>query len=323
MKILKLIAPLGLVTAFFFYSFLPVSLEKKTVEIPYGMSSTDIAMYLYKEGVIRNPLSFLGIHMVKKGKLEAGEYEFDGLIFPWDVYRKIHYGLRKVYKITVPEGSDIYDIANILEMHSICKAKDFLEYALSPKTAERYGLNTFSMEGFLFPDTYFFSKNTHPLTVISVMYRNFLKKTESLREELKKSGMSLEEWVTIASLIEKETALKEEKPLISAVIRNRLKKGMRLQIDPTVIYAMKRKGIWDGKLLSKDLEIDDPYNTYLYFGLPPSPICNPGMDSLEYALYPAKVNYLYFVANGNGGHRFSSTYLEHLANVRAYRDGKR
>ena len=318
MKLLKFLAPLSLIVAYIFYSFLPVSLEKKTVEIPYGMPSTDIAWYLYREGVIRSPLSFLSLHLIKKGKLQAGEYEFDGLVFPWDVYRKIHYGFRKTYKITIPEGSDVYDIARVLDSYKICKAEDFLKYALSPKTAQNYGLNTFSMEGFLFPDTYSFSKNTHPLAIISVMYRNFLKRTEPLRRELEKSGMSLEEWVTIASLIEKETALKEERPLVSAVIHNRLKRGMKLQIDPTVIYAMKRKGIWNGKLSSKDLDIDDPYNTYVYFGLPPSPICNPGLDSLASALRPAKVNYLYFVANGSGGHRFSSTYSEHLANVKAY-----
>ncbi|MGC8852280.1 MAG: endolytic transglycosylase MltG [Hydrogenobacter sp.] len=323
MKFLKFLIPLSLAFLFLIYSFLPVRLDKKTIEIPYGMPSTQMALYLYREGVIRTPLSFLFIHMIKKGKLEAGEYEFDGLVFPWEVYKKIQYGYRKLYRITVPEGSDLYDIAKILEEHKICKAKDFLEYALSPKTAEKYGLNTFSMEGFLFPDTYFFSKNTHPLTIINTMYNNFLRRTQSLREDLKSSGMSLEEWVTIASLIEKETALEKEKPLVSAVIHNRLKKGMKLQIDPTVIYAMKRRNIWDSKLSAKDMEIKDPYNTYLYYGLPPTPICNPGLNSLESALKPAKVDYLYFVADGNGGHRFSSTYSEHLANVRLYKNAKK
>ncbi len=318
MRYLKFFLPIFAVVLFIFYSFLPVRTEGKTVDIAYGTPTTEIALQFYKEGLLRNPLSLLFIHALYKRKLEAGEYEFDGLVFPWDVYRKIHYGFRKTYKITIPEGSDVYDIASVLDSYKICKAEDFLKYALSPKTAQNHGLNTFSMEGFLFPDTYLFSKNTHPLTVISVMYRNFLKKTEPLRRELEKSGMSLEEWVTIASLIEKETALKEERPLVSAVIHNRLRKGMKLQIDPTVIYAMKRKGIWNGKLSSKDLDIDDPYNTYAYFGLPPSPICNPGLDSLASALRPAKVNYLYFVANGSGGHRFSSTYSEHLANVKAY-----
>jgi UPF0755 protein len=323
MKFLKFIIPLGLVFFFLTYSFMPVHLDKKTVDIPYGMPSTQMALYLYKEGIIRSPLSFLLIHMIRKGKLEAGEYEFDGLVFPWEVYRKIHYGFRKLYKITVPEGSDLYDIANILEEHKICKAKDFLEFALSQKIPEKYGLKTFSMEGFLFPDTYFFSKNTHPLTVINTMYNNFLKKTESLRNQLKNSGMTLEEWVIIASLIEKETALEKEKPLISAVIHNRLKKGMKLQIDPTVIYAMKRKGLWKGKLSAQDMDVQDPYNTYLYYGLPPTAICNPGLSSLESALKPAKVDYLYFVANAKGGHRFSSTYSEHLANVRLYKNAKK
>ena len=322
MKKLFFALPLLLVGLFFLYTFLPVRVEKKTVEIPYGMPSHKIALELYREGIIRSPLSFLLIHAIKRSKLEAGEYEFEDWVYPWDVYRKISRGLKKLYRITIPEGYDLYDIAKTLEENHICKAEDFLKYALSEETARKYGLKTHSMEGFLFPDTYFFSKNTHPLRVIETMHGNFLRKTQELRKELPKKGMSLEEWVIIASMIEKETSKKEEKPLVSAVIQNRIKKGMKLQIDPTVIYALKRRGLWDGSLSLKDLRFDDPYNTYAYYGLPPSPICNPGFDSLKAALEPAKVDYLYFVADGAGGHRFSSSYVEHIKNVRLYRDAR-
>ncbi len=304
--------------AFLVYTFSPTFINKKDVEIPYGISSLDIAKELYKKGVIRNPLSFLMLHLFFKKKLEAGEYEFDGTVFPWDVYFKIARGEKKLYRVTIPEGYDLYDIAKALEEYGICSREDFLRYANSPEVAKKYGINTHTMEGFLFPDTYFFSKKTHPIKVIDTMYKNFLKKIQEVREKAKQKGIPLESLVTIASMIEKETGLKEEKYLVSAVIHNRIKKGMKLDIDPTVIYALKKKGRWKGKLTKKDLFIDDPYNTYVYKGLPPSPICNPGLDSLVAALEPANVNYLFFVARGDGGHNFSSNYTQHLHNVKSY-----
>ncbi len=304
---------------FIIYAFSPTFIKKKDVEIDYGLSSLNIATKLYKEGIIRNPVSFLTLHLLFKKKLEAGEYEFDGTVFPWDVYFKISRGEKKLYRITIPEGYDLYDIANVLQDYGISSKEDFLKYAISAETAKRYGLNTHTMEGFLFPDTYFFSKKTHPIRVIDTMHKNFLKKTQKLREEVKQNNMTLETWVTIASMIEKETALKEEKHLVSAVIHNRIKKGMKLDIDPTVIYALKIKNKWNGVITKKDLLIDDPYNTYVYKGIPPSPICNPGLDSLEAALKPAKVDYLFFVARGDGGHVFSSSYNQHVNNVRLYR----
>ena len=319
MKYIKFLLPIILLVLFVVYSLLPVRLDKKTVEIAYGTSTFEMALLLYKEGILRNPLSFLFLHSVEKKKLEAGEYEFDGLIFPWDAYEKISKGLKKLYRITIPEGSDLYDISKILEENLICSSKDFLKYALSEETARKYKLKTPNMEGFLFPDTYFFSNNTHPMRVIDTMYNNFLKKTQELRKKLPEKNLTIEEWVTIASMIEKETAKPEEKPLVSAVIFNRIKKGMKLQIDPTVIYALKRKGLWKGKLTVEHLKINDPYNTYYYFGLPPSPICNPGLESLKYAIEPAPVDYLYFVADGSGGHYFSKSLSDHNRRVKEYR----
>jgi UPF0755 protein len=315
---IKLLAVLGLIFVFFVYSFFPVKTER-TVEIPYGKTSLDIALLLYREGVIRSPISFMAIHSLIRGKLEAGEYEFKGWVFPWEAYLKIHRGQRKLYKITVPEGFDLYDIADLLEKYSICKREDFLKVANSPETAKRYGLRTYTMEGFLFPDTYYFSKNTHPLRVVDVMYKNFLRRTEHLRPKLEERGLTLEEWVIIASMVEKETAVPEERPLIASVIFNRIKLGMPLQIDPTVIYALKRRGEWKGVLTRKHLEIEDPYNTYYHKGLPPSPICNPSLQSLEAVLNPAETNYLYFVSMGNGRHAFSSNYRDHLKNIATYR----
>ncbi len=301
---------------FLAYTFTPVYLKENTlIDIPYGTKTWKIAYILYENGIIRNPLSFLLLHLLKKEKLEAGEYEFNGYVSPWEAYRKIADGDHKLYRIVIPEGSDIFDIANILEKNGICKAEDFIEYATSPETVKKYGLYSYSMEGFLFPDTYFLSKNTHPLRIIDLMFSNFLSKTRHLLPKVKERGLSIEAWVTIASMIEKETFIDEERPLISAVIYNRLKRRMKLQIDPTVIYALKRQGKWRGFLVKTDMNIDDPYNTYKYFGLPPSPIANPGLKSLEAALNPAPVNYLYFVATPSGRHIFSSTYKKHVNHI--------
>jgi len=300
-----------------FEIFTPVYVSKKTIEIKYGTPVPKIAETLEKEGVIKNRYYFLVVHAFKRSKLEAGEYEFEGWLSTYDVYRILEEGKAKLYKVTIKEGYDVFDIAEVLEKNKVCKKEDFLKYALSEEVAQKYNLNTPSMEGFLFPDTYYFSKSTHPLKVIDVMYKNFLSKTENLRKELRKKHISLETWVTVASMVEKETFIDEEKPLIAAVIYNRLKRGMKLQIDPTVIYVAKRKGIWKGKLYKSLFNIDDPYNTYMYYGLPPGPICNPGLSSLKAALHPAKVNYLYFVAKPHyKGHLFAETYLEHLRNLK-------
>ncbi len=298
------------------YAFLPVYVKNKTIEIPYGTPTLKIIDLLYDEGLLRSRLSFFIIHTLVKSKLEAGEYEFDGYVSPFDVYEKLSKGIHKLHRIVVTEGSDIYDIAEILDREKVCSKEDFLRYALSEETAKSYGINSPTMEGFLFPDTYLFSKNTHPLKVIDTMYRNFLEKTVELRPKVIEKGMTIEEWVIIASMIEKETYLDYEKPLIAAVIYNRLKRRMRLQIDPTIIYALKRNGLWRGRLRKEDMDFDDPFNTYVYFGLPPTPIGNPGLESLKAALEPAKVKYLYFVVDPQRKrHLFSTTYDQHLRNV--------
>ncbi len=305
------------------YSFLPVYVEGKTIDIPYGTPTVKIVDLLYREGLLRNRLSFALIHALRKEKLEAGEYEFEGYVSPLDVYRKLSQGIHKLHRVVVFEGSDLYDIAEILDRKGICKREDFLRYATSESVARSYGLSTPTMEGFLFPDTYLFSKNTHPLKVIDTMFRTFMRRTEELRRRLPQRGLSLEEWVTVASMIEKETFWEEEKPLISAVIYNRLRRKMRLQIDPTVIYALKRRGLWRGTLRREHLQLDDPYNTYQYFGLPPTPICNPGISSLEAALQPAPVRYLYFVVDPRTRrHLFSTNYTQHRRNVAKMRRRK-
>ena len=319
-RLLFIAGLLSLLFAISLYLFLPTWVENKTVEIPYGTPTLKIFEKLEREGIVRSALSLIVIHVLRKEKLEAGEYEFNGHVTPFGVYEKLSKGLHKLHRVVVMEGSDIYDIAELLEKKGICRKEDFLRFATDESVPRSYGLSTPTMEGFLVPDTYLFSKNTHPLRVIDTMYRNFLKKTLGLRKLAAEKGLSLEEWVNVASMIEKETFWEEEKPLIAAVIYNRLRRKMKLQIDPTVIYALKRNGMWKGKLSKKDLSINDPYNTYLYFGLPPTPICNPGISSLRAALNPSPVNYLYFVVDPKTRkHLFSSTYAQHRRNVNRLR----
>ncbi len=309
----------GVVALLTYYTYLPKEVNPpKVLEIRYGTPVVNIAKLLEREGVIHSKYLFLLIHAFLREKLEAGEYEFKGKLTVLDVYRMLAEGRYKLYRVIIKEGYDLYDIARELEKNNVCRGEDFLRFAFSREVVKKYNLTTPSMEGFLFPDTYFFSRNTHPLKVIDVMYRNFLAKTEEMRKKLKEKDLSLEVWVTVASMVEKETSYDPEKPKIAAVIYNRLKKGMKLQIDPTVIYAAKRKGLWRGVLLKRFYTLDDPYNTYMYFGLPPGPIANPGTESLKAALEPAKVKYLYFVADRSGKkHLFAETYIQHLMNIRA------
>jgi len=291
--------------------------KETTVVVKYGTPVPEIARRLEEEGIIVSRYLFLLLHAFRREKLEAGEYEFKGRLSVADAYRMLAEGRQKLYRVLVKEGADLFEIARVLEKAGVCKAEDFLRYAFSEEVVSAYDLSAPSMEGFLFPDTYFFSKDTHPLKVIRVMHENFLKKTAELRKELENKGLEPEVWVTVASMVEKETRYEPEKPLIAAVIYNRLKRGMKLQIDPTVIYAAKLKGLWKGKLLKKFYALDSPYNTYMYFGLPPGPICNPGLSSLKAALKPAPVDYLFFVADKEGRkHLFSKTYEEHLENMR-------
>jgi len=302
------------------YALLPVYVPKRTLEIPYGTPTLRIFEVLQEEGIVRTRISLLMIHAFRKSKLEAGEYEFEGYVTPFEVYEKLSKGIHKLHRIVVKEGSDLYDIGEILEKEGVCKKEDFLRFATDERVPKGYGLSTPTMEGFLFPDTYLFSKNTHPLRVIEVMYKNFLEKTLPIREEASRRGIPLEELVTVASMVEKETFWDEERRLVAAVIYNRLRMRMKLQIDPTVIYALKRKNLWKGSLSKRDLSFDDPYNTYLYFGLPPTPICNPGLPSLWAALNPARINHLYFVLDPETGrHNFSSNYLNHVENVNKLR----
>jgi UPF0755 protein len=284
---------------------------KKTIFVPKGASFNWVARQLKGEGVIRDAGKFT-IFAKFKGALhtiKAGEYELHTAMSPNQVLKKLVNGDVKEYRVTIPEGFNLYQIAFHLENTGLVKSEDFIATAFDKDFIRSLDIDEHSVEGYLFPDTYRFTKLMDSEDIIRKMVNQFnIVYTKYLQTKADELGYSRKFIVTMASIIEKETSVEEEKPLVSAVFRNRLKKGMRLQSDPTVIYGIKD---FDGNLRKEDLTTLTPYNTYMVSGIPPGPISNPGKVSLLAALSPAKEKYLYFVSRNDGTHQFSNTFKEH------------
>jgi UPF0755 protein len=298
----------------------------KAIYIKKGMSLKKISEMLEHEGVIRNSHCFVGIATIlgKKGEIKAGEYEFQPRMLPWEVLDTLITGQVKQHLVTIPEGYTLSQIAQLLEDLNIVEKQAFLQKAASPTLISSLGLPHSSkptLEGYLYPDTYHLIKGMEPEEVIQMMVHRFKKVFGSdLNSSALQLGISEREAVILASIIEKETPLPEEKPLVSAVFHNRLKKKIPLQSDPTVIYGIKN---FNGDLTKQHLQKPTPYNTYLMIGLPPTPICNPGKGSILAALQPAPVPYLYFVSKNDRSHYFSSDIEEHNRAVWKYQKNQR
>lgn len=295
---------------------------ERFVEIPQGTPTTRIAALLKEAGVIRSELVFDAMHAIQGGTLKAGEYRFDHPAKMEEVYSRLRRGDVYTVSLTIPEGANLFDIAQRVEASGFGAKDKFLAAAranvslisdLDPKAS--------SLEGYLFPDTYRFARSVSPLQIQQAMVRRF-------REEAALLGMQgdYHRVVTLASLVERETPIAAERPLVASVFVNRMAKGMPLMTDPSVIYAALLDGRYRGTIYASDLQADSAYNTYKHAGLPPGPICSPGADSLKAAMHPAQTNYLYFVAAGadpSGKSRFSSTLEEHAHDVTAYRKSLR
>jgi len=293
--------------------------QERKVTVPRGSRLPEVVSALHEGGVLRRPLVFRALVTLTftSRRLHYGEYTFSRPPSTFEVWQKVFHGEVVTYKVTVPPGANLYDVAALLREHSLAEPEAFLAAATSPAEMERLGIPGTSAEGYLFPETYTLVKPVTPEGILEEMVRMFRKKfTPEMEGKAKASGLSLHQVVTIASIIEKETGIDEEKPLVSAVIRRRLSLGMPLQMDPTVIYGVKR---FDGTVTRKDLRTPGPYNTYTSRGLPPGPIANPGMPALGAALTPADVDYLYFVSRNDGSHTFSRTLEEHNRAVEAFR----
>jgi len=294
--------------------FNPVS-----VEIAPGMTLNNISNLLKDRDLIGNSLSFqlLAYLQKKQGQIQAGEYELSPSMTPKDILGIVTSGKTILHAVTIPEGYRITEIAALLEERGLVNAEEFILQTQDKELIQSAGIPAISLEGYLFPETYHFSKHTSERKIIQSMLDTYHEKikTHELSKRTPFMNLSFHEVVTLASLIEKETGVDEERKLISSVFHNRLKKNMRLQTDPTVIYAMIN---FDGNIRKKDLNIDSPYNTYKYRGLPPGPIASPGLKSIIAALEPSNSDYLYFVSRKDGSHQFSSNLMDHNHAVQKY-----
>jgi UPF0755 protein len=293
------------------------------IDIPPGTGTEAIGAQLENSGVIRSQYGFDLLRLVKRGTLKAGEYRFDHPVPMIDVYERLLHGDVYTQALTIPEGYNIFDIAQAVEAAGLGKRDTFL-------AAERQhtelilawqppgGPQPESLEGYLFPDTYQFSRHVTPLQILSAMVRRFHQETSQL-------GLTSDvaRTVTMASLIEKEVSHDAERPLVAGVFANRLAKSIPLATDPTVVYAALLENRWRGTIYASDLQSPSLYNTYKHAGLPPGPICNPGLAAFRAAMRPAKTDYLYFVSDAAGHSRFSATLKEHNANVQAYRSAQK
>jgi UPF0755 protein len=292
------------------------------VEIPHGTSQRAVARMLKKEGVIRSAVAFeIYARRHTKRVLVAGDYFFDQALSGKEVFWKLANGQVYQRPFTVREGETLFDIARELEEANYMQAWEFLKAAQDGALIQDLAPGATTLEGFLFPATYNLAHHTTAVELTSMMVRKFreaLEQPSPGQVHGSDSRPALLPTVTLASLVERETPKPEERPLVAGVYANRLRKGMLLQCDPTVIYALEQVGQYKGTLTFKDLRYDSPYNTYVHAGLPPGPIGNPGEASLRAALHPAETEYLYFVANTQGGHFFASTLAEHNQNVVKY-----
>jgi len=295
----------------------PAAVEKVFTINP-GQGLKVIAGNLEKESIISNKTYFIIFTKIKKAdkKIQAGEYILSASKSPEQILETLIKGRVKLYRITLPEGLNIKEVAGVVDKTKLCAKKRFMDLCHDPAFILSLGVKATSLEGYLFPDTYFFPKHSSCEDIITTMVAHFNNIfTAEWQARAKTLGFSIHDIVTLAAIIEKETGDASERPVISSVFHNRLKKNMRLESDPTVIYGIKN---FDGNIKRKHLKMLTPYNTYQIKGLPVGPIANPGALSLEAALNPAQTNYLFFVSKKDTTHKFSKTIQEHNRAVRKY-----
>jgi UPF0755 protein len=298
--------------------------DSKIVDFPSGTATRTILATLEREGVVRSRhLAYASLRVHFRGRsLKAGEYRFEGPRSTSDILGDLVEGKVLTYRVTIPEGLTADEIFGLVAREGLATLDELRAFFPQPGLFEGIPAGAPSLEGFLAPDTHVFTRSLGARGIVSTLVKAFGRSLpEGFEERARALGRTPLEAVTLASLVEKETGVPEERALVSAVYHNRLRIGMPLQCDPTAVYALRRRGLWTGTLTREGLALDDPYNTYARGGLPPGPIASPGAAALEAAVSPADVPWLYFVAvgDGSGAHRFAVTYDGHLANVALFR----
>ncbi len=291
------------------------------VQVPPGTTARDIGRRLVQAGVVADPTTFrAAVWLSGEGpNLRAGEYRFTDAMTPLEVVGKVARGEVYTIPITFPEGLTIPKMAEVFEARGLGPAAAFADAARDASLVAAFDPDAPDLEGYLFPETYQVPRDVAAPVLVRAMVRRFEQVlTPALRAAAAARGLSVRQLVTLASLVERETARADERAIVAAVYANRLARGMPLQCDPTVIYALERAGAYTGNLRRVDLDLDSPYNTYRVAGLPPGPIAAPGQASLEAAAHPADVDYLYFVSRNDGSHAFARTLAEHNRNVQRY-----
>jgi UPF0755 protein len=304
--------------------------ESVIVSVQEGESAQEVGDKLEDRGVISSGLLFRVLVALEgyEDKLVAGDYEFDRGTPTLEVIERIRSGQTAPLVVTIREGLRAEEIAELMESEKVISAEDFLEaieswYEFSFLYSKPYWAD---LEGYLFPDTYFFNRNKTAEEIVLEILENFDEHFDSeLRLEANDAGLSVYSTLTLASIVEREAQVPEERPIIADVFLKRLRRGMPLEADPTVQYALGNDpesvaeyGYWKQELTQADLEVDSPYNTYRNAGLPRGPICNPGLDSIQAVIRPTQTDYLYFVARADGSHVFAETLEEHIRNVEQY-----
>ena len=292
--------------------------EERFVEIPKGTGTRQIAGILAAKGIISSPWPFLAARALRPTvRLQAGEYSFAKPATIWTIFDRLARGDVRLLELRIPEGSNLFDIAEAVEALGLGGKDAFRAAASDPSAIRDLDPAARSLEGYLFPSTYRLGRKTPAAQICRMMTDQF----RAVWKKLDASGVKPHEVVTLASLVEKETGRGEERPIVAGVYKNRLERGIKLDCDPTTIYAALLENRYRGKIYRSNLDSQNPYNTYQHIGLPPGPIANPGEASLRAAISPAETSHLFFVAkpDGSGGHNFSGTIREHLRAVAEYR----
>ncbi len=287
-----------------------------------GQTLAEVAAGLERSGILTAsfPLILWGKAQGFDKRIKAGEYNLNARMNAVEILERLTKGTVLTYSVTIPEGFTVRQIADLLHEKGLCDKETFLSSVHESPAGEGETAAVADLEGYLYPDTYRVARGTAPASIVGMMVDRFLEMTGPYREKMEESGMTIHEIVTLASMVEKEAGNAAERPVIAGVFFNRLKRGMRLQSDPTVIYGIKN---FNGNLTRVDLRRPGPYNTYTQKGLPPGPIANPGIDAIRAVLNPSDTDFLYFVSKNDGTHHFSKTLQEHNSAVRKYQKRSR